>query len=178
MRPRGLRLRRPACSASCQLPAPPNPPASGHPKVAPRAFGPADAGQLSLGAHRMARSGRERRATAATVRWWLRRAPMPVTLSATIWMGSIRGFLPCGGGGGLRDCTFPAAPPRGSGPGVGPRSRRFGARPIAVADLVLRGSAHRAAKRQAASGQAGQARCAGGGAASAVRRSRVASWHR
>lgn len=55
---------------------------------------------------------------------------MPVTLSETIMMGSDRGFLPCGGGGGLRDCTLPAAPMAGSGPGVAPRSRRLGARPI------------------------------------------------
>ena len=57
---------------------------------------------------------------------------MPVILSATGWIGSIRGFLPCDGGGGLRDWTLPAAPPSGSGPGVGPRSRLFGARPMTV----------------------------------------------
>lgn len=58
--------------------------------------------------------------------------PMPVTLSAIDWMGSISGFLPCGGAGGLRLWILPAPPTLGSGPGAGPRSRRFGARPIAL----------------------------------------------
>ena len=76
-------------------------------------------------------------------------APMPVTLSAIAWIGSISGFLPCGGAGGLRDCTLPALPTFGSGPGAGPRSRRFGARPMAalsVESTCLR--AWRAGRRQ------------------------------